>query len=356
VRLSVTGLWMAIAGLMVCMAVVEVAAIWGSDLLASDFRVTLWEPAKAVANGGDPYAHPLSVYPPSAYVPLIPLGMLSFPLAASLWILVSLAAAATSLIVLGVRDRRCYVLWLLNSAVLSTAVTGNATAIIGLCIALLVVFADRVAGPLALAAGIAIKLFVAPLALWLAFTGRGRGALIALATASVAVVVAWAVIGFQGLTGYPDQLSDNNAAYSSSTPLVQGLVQQLGGSQDLALIIGLACAGVLLLGAWRARADEIGSLALVLAAAIVASPIAWVGYATLLAIPLAARTRGYTHAWLILLGFSYLHWWWSPLPFRSIGLSVATIALTGCLLLAVVRPAMTVRRAPKVATDVGPPG
>ena len=66
--------------------------------------------------------------------------------------------------------------------------------------------------------------------------------MIALATASAAVVAAWAVIGFQGLASYPDQLSDNNAVYSSSTPLVQGLAQQLGGSQDLALIIGLLLA------------------------------------------------------------------------------------------------------------------
>ena len=69
--------------------------------------------------------------------------MLSFPGRISVDPGVARAAAAATLVVLGVRDRRCYVLWLLNSAVLATAVTGNATAIIGLCIALLVVFAEQ---------------------------------------------------------------------------------------------------------------------------------------------------------------------------------------------------------------------
>ena len=114
-------------------------------------------------------------------------------------------------------------------------------------------------------------------------------------------------------------------------PLIQGLVQQVGGSYALATAIGLCAAAGLICVAWRVRRDDIAGFALILAAAIVASPIAWVGYATLLVVPLAARTERFTSAWLLLLGFGYLHWWHSPLFFRSAGLSVATIALTAGL-------------------------
>jgi hypothetical protein len=310
---------------MVVMAVVEVVEIARFDFVANDFRGTLWEPARAVLHGGDPYAYAGSVYPASAFVPLVPLGALPFDVAAVIWVALSLAAAAGTLGVLDVRDWRCYVLWLLNSAVLSTAVTGNATVIVGLSLALLFRYRDAASGPLSLAAGTAVKLFVAPLVLWLAFTGRVRAAVIACAYTTVAVFVAWATIGFRGLAGYPDQLGDNDRTFSGDTPLVQGLVQQLGGSEGLALAIGLAVAVALLVGAWGRRRDEAGSFALVLAAAIVASPIAWVGYATLLFVPLAARTPRFTPAWLLLLVFSYAHWWHSTFVSRSAALSVVTI-------------------------------
>ena len=323
--------WTAAIAFLVVLAVNELLEIRSASLFASDFKVTLWEPARAVVQGTDPYASPQSVYPPSAFVPLAWLGALPFGTAASIWTFLSLVAAAATLVVLSVRDWRCYALWLLNAAVLSTAVTGNATVVVGLLLALTLRYRDSPAGPVALAVGIATKLFVAPLIVWFAITGRLRAALIAAAGAASMILTSWAALGFRGLSHYPAQLRANDERFSGDTPLVQGLVQQVGGSYALATVVGVCAAAGLIGLAWRVRRDEISGFALILAAAIVASPIAWVGYATLLVVPLAARTERFTPAWLLLLGFGYLHWWHSPLFFKSAGLSVATIILTAGL-------------------------
>lgn len=321
-------LWTAAIAFLVVLAVSELVEIRAASLLASDFDVTLWEPARAVLHGTDPYANPGSVYPPSAFLPLAWLGAMPFGAAATVWTLFSLVASAATLAVLQVRDWRCYALWLLNAAVLSTALTGNATVVVGLLLALTLRYRDSPPGPLALAAAIATKLFVAPLILWFAITGRVRRALLAAAAAASLLITSWAALGFRGVSHYPEQLRANNERFSGDTPLVQGLIQQIGGSNALATVVGISTAAGLVGLAWRLRGDEIAGFALILAAAIVASPIAWVGYATLLVVPLAARTGRFTPAWLLLLGFGYLHWWHSPLFFKSAALSVATIALT----------------------------
>jgi len=323
--------WTATIAFLVVLAVDELVEIRSASLLASDFKVTLWEPARAVVHGTDPYANPGSVYPPSAFVPLVLLGVLPFGAAATVWTLLSLGAAAATLAVLRIRDWRCYALWLLNAAVLSTAVTGNATVVVGLLLALTLRYRDSLAGPAALAAGIATKLFVAPLILWFAFTGRARGALLTAAAAALLIFTGWAVLGFRGVSHYPEQLRANNERFSGDTPLLQGLVHQVGGSHALAAVVGICTAAVLIGLAWHVRQDDVAAFTLILAAAIAASPIAWVGYATLLVVPLAARTARFTPPWLLLLGFGYLHWWNGPLFFKSAALSVATIALTAGL-------------------------
>jgi alpha-1,2-mannosyltransferase len=333
-----------VATFLIFLAVSEAYEVASNDLLASDFKGTIWEPARAVINGDDPYAGFLSVYPPSAFVPLAWLGLVPFPIAGAAWIAVTMVVALLTLHVLGVRDARCFALWMLNCVVLSTALTGNATIIVGFFLALVLRFRDStMISGLSLGAGVAIKLFVAPMALWLLITGRARAVLVAAAAATAMIFAAWATIRFEGLSSYLARLDANDRRYGPDTPLAQGLVQQLGGSSELALAVGVSIAIVLLAIAWRLREDGTASFALVLAASVVASPIAWVGYATLLIIPLAARSPRYHHAWLLLLGFSYLHWWHSPLAFTSPQLSIATIALMASLLVAALRIPATKR-------------
>ena len=58
-----------------------------------------------------------------------------------------------------------------------------------------------------LAAVISFKLFLWPLVVWLAATGRLRSAAATLAVAAAGTVAAWAVLGFAGFRDYPELLS-----------------------------------------------------------------------------------------------------------------------------------------------------
>ncbi len=112
---------------------------------------------------------------------------------------------------------------------------------------------------LSLAAGTAIKLFVAPLALWFLFTGRSRAAITSAVSAVTMSIGAWAIRGYEGQTGYTEQLRANNNRFSRVTPLVQGLVQQAGGSQRAAIVVGLVVAIALVVAAWNYRHDDTAS-------------------------------------------------------------------------------------------------
>lgn len=324
--------WVTLGAVLVQLAVIEVYEIVDNDLVGSDFRNTIWLPAHTLVTGGSPYGPGElagSVYPPSAFVPVLWLGWLSFPAAAALWTTVSLSAAFMTLWVLEVRDWRCYLVWMLNAVTLSTALTGNATTAVVLLVAVMWRYkneAPKAAG--ALGAAIAIKLFVAPLAVWLAFTRRYRAAVYTVLGSVLMIAAAWTAIGFDGLAGYLGLLNRNNQRFSEDGPFLQGLLQQCGLDDGATLAIGVVAGGILLGLAWFSRADEVRSLAFAIVAVLVASPVAWVGYATVLVIPLAARFPRFDAWWLVFVGFAYLHWWNSALAFRSASLSVATIVLT----------------------------
>jgi hypothetical protein len=332
--LKITASYVLSAGLAL-LAAIECYRVGSYELIGSDFRSTIWEPAHALVSGESPYGLgdlAGSVYPPSAFVPVVWLGWLPFDVAAIAWTVVSLVAAFGTLWVLEVRDWRCYALWMLNAATLSTALTGNATTIVVLLIAVMCRYRESsgVAGA-ALGGSVAIKLFAAPLAVWLAATGRPRAAFAALATSGLAIAGCWAAIGFDGVTGYVGVLQRNGERFSADGPFLQGLLQQLGVGRVEALGAGIAAATILLGCSWLARREDARSFTLALLAVIVLPPVAWVGYAMLLVIPLAARSPRFDAWWLVLGGFAYVHWWDSPLAFRSVGLSIATLALTALL-------------------------
>src|SRR5262249_59841645 len=96
----------------------------------------------------------------------------------------------------GVRDPRCYALWLLTPMMLSTIAIGNATTLVIFLAAALWRWRDSpwlAAG--ALVAAIATKLFVAPLVVWLIVTRRYRTAALTLAGVPLVILSAWGLIG-----------------------------------------------------------------------------------------------------------------------------------------------------------------
>lgn len=320
----------------------EIAEIVSHHGIGSDFAGTIYHPAQAVIHGRTPYGNPRdpgplagSVYPPSAFLAFFWIGLLGHDAAVGVWLAVLVGAACATLYVLGVRNLRCYALWLLTPMVLSTIAIGNATMLVILLVAVVWRYRDTPwAAAIALTAAVAMKLFVAPLVIWLIVTRRYRAALLTAVCTPVVVLAAWAVIGFSAIGRYPSILSANTKVFSSSGPYLQGLLLQLHGSSSVALGAGVIAAAALLVVAWFS--DDLGCFTLAICAAIVLSPVAWIGYAGLLVIPLAVIWPRWSPAWLLLLG-TYIHWYNSPLHYRSPALSLSTLALLAIIVVVILR-------------------
>jgi alpha-1,2-mannosyltransferase len=309
------------------LSILHVNALLNTGRFGTDYSGTLWIPARAVLDGTNPYALAGSDYPPSAYLPLLPLGALPLDVAEIIWSGVLAILAVATLWILGVRDRRCYAVWLLTPLIFPTVLVGNATIVVVFLCAALWRFRDHaVRAGLALGAAVAVKLFAAPLVVWLIWTRRYRAAAIACTSALAVIVSAWALIDFQGLGQYPRQLSYVSKLLGQDGEFLQALLRQAGLAQHAAFAIGVAVGVALLLLAGalaRMRSDDAGSFAVSWLSILALSPIGWPGYAAGIVIGLAAAHPSFSRRWLVLLGF-WTGWWYGPLAYKTIGLSIAS--------------------------------
>src|SRR5207253_747058 len=136
---------------------------------------------------------------------------------------------------------------------------------------------DRLLEPaIAIGAGVALKLFLWPLAVWLALTRRLRPAVAAVGCAVAFVLLPWAVIGFAGIGGYPGLLRHLSADEASSSYSVIALSVRAHLPESVGVVLSLVAAAVLLLAAaWVARDErkafrdrDVAVLTLALAAAL----------------------------------------------------------------------------------------
>jgi hypothetical protein len=269
--------------------------------LGVDFEQTLLPAAKLVAAGASPY--PAYGYPPLVAFALAPLAVLPSPTV--LFTLLLLACVPASLWLLGVRDLRCYGIALLWAPVFSAVQTGNVTLLLLLAASACWYWRDRarraaVAGGLAVAA----KILCWPLLPWLAATGRLRAAVGAAAVAGGVTFGLWALLGFDGLSTYPDSLRGLGDRVAQGSYTVKALLIDLGAGERSAGLAGTLVAVAAVVGVvWLGRrGDDRRSYSLAVVAMIVASPIVWLHSFALLLAPVAlARPR--------------LHWvWLAPLP------------------------------------------
>ena len=124
-----------------------------------------------------------------------------------------------------------------------------------------------------------LKFLLWPLGIWLVATGRTRSVLVA---ACVGMAALLAVAPFAPIGAYVDTLRDVAAMFDQDSYSVFGLLTQLGVGDGLARGLTYALGVWLLAAVWRRR-----SFALTIAAALVFSPIVWLDYFALAAIPLA---------------------------------------------------------------------
>jgi hypothetical protein len=246
------------------------------------------------------------VYPP--FVPLLalPLAFLPVTVAAVAWTVLLALGTAWALWLLGVRDARCYLVALVSAPVMQGLLVGNLTLLLLLPLALAWRYRDHaLAAGVAVGVAVAAKLFVWPLIVWLLITRRFAAAAWALASAAVLVLVPWALVGFDGLLGYPALLDALQQHFAPRSFSLATLAAALGAPVSAGVALCGVAGLVLLAVAWRLVGRPDGqrlAFAVAVVACIVASPVVWPFYAALLFVPIAVTWPRLNVVWF----FGYL--------------------------------------------------
>jgi hypothetical protein len=300
-----------------------------------DFGYVFLPTAESILAGRSPYMDPEDfrgppqapyAYPPVLALLLTPLAVLPEEprgvfVPGVVFSLALIAAMIGALLLLDVRDWRCYPVVLAYPVTLEAIEYGAVGPLLVLLVALIWRLRDKliVAG-LGTGGVVVLKLFLWPLALWLALTGRVRAAALAVATAVGLAAASWAVIGFDGLDRYPRLLEKLVEVEAENSYSAFAISRALGLSElaarSLAALVGF---GLLALAARAARASAVPrldrdrrSLILVLAAALVLTPILWLHYLVLLVVPIALSRPRLSALWfapLVLTVFELLDWY-----------------------------------------------
>jgi alpha-1,2-mannosyltransferase len=319
------------------------------DAVAFDFRV-FYEAAEAVLDGESPYQDPDDesaavargyVYPPITALALTPLTLLPVEVAGLLVMALLVGAALAVPYVLGVRDWRCYGLLLLWPPVINAVQTGTVTLLLALAAALAWRYRDRTAAAAAsVGAALSLKLFLWPLLVWFAATRRVVTAIVALAVGAGLALGSWAVIGFTGLTEYPDVLRRLQDVVQLDSYTVYVVALDAGASPSVArgiwLAVGLAMLAAVVVVA--RRGDERSAFVLSVAAALLLSPIVWLHYFALLAVVVALARPTLSFVWLLPLAMVVTPGSGQPTPFETAA-TLAIAAVTVALSLRSTRPA-----------------
>jgi Glycosyltransferase family 87 len=268
-------------------------------LLALDFRQTFLPAAQTLVHGHSPY--PAYGYPPLVAFLSVPFTVLPSP--EVLVTTVMLACVPIALLLLDVRDPRCYAAAFLWVAVFNAVQTANVT--LPMLVAICACWRWRDVKPTAsaVAAGLAVatKLIAWPLTLWFACTGRSRAAVQSAVVAVGITLGLWATIGFSGLLTYPSSLHQLQATEETNGYTVKALAEDIGLPNTvatlLAIAVALAALGAMVLYARRGLTAQ--SFACAVVTMIVASPIVWLhSYALLLAVLGVLRPR-FSALWLL---------------------------------------------------------
>jgi hypothetical protein len=285
-------------------------------------------------------------YPPFVAWLVTPLHPLSGAAAGFSWTVLSIAMVIAALWLLDLRDWRCYALVFVFLFTRSSIDLGTIEPLLLLAVAAAWRWRDetaRAAGAVGVA--VVLKLFLWPLAVWLAVTRRWQAAVAAAGVAVGLAVVSWAAIGFAGIADYPDvlrRLADDEST-SSYSVVALGVRAHLPllAARIIAVLIALA---LLAAAVWVARDKrrtprdrDVATLTLALASAFAASPIVWVHYFLLLLVPLALIRPRLSLLWFVPFAFQPLgEAAWPAGDARKLGLAlVATLLVLGA---AVIRP------------------
>lgn len=306
-----------------------------------DFR-QFYRAAEAILAGQDPYPNDDAlltasgrpyVYPPLPGILIAPMTLLSLEVASVIAMSTLVVVALAVLWVLGVRDWRCYGVFLLWPPVISAIQTGNPTLWLALAAALVWRFRDdlRISAP-SLGVTLAIKFLLWPLGLWLLVTRRFAAAIGAALIGGVLLLGAWAVIGFTGLVEYPDLLRRLEETIGDDAYTLFNLLEELGAPNAVALAgwLGLGVGLLLACVHLARRGDERSAFVLALSAALALTPLVWLHYFAFLVVAVAIVRPRLGLVWFIPLAMFVATGSGDPSPAQTavtLLAAAATIAL-----------------------------
>lgn len=351
-------------------------AALGGTMRPGDFGYVFVVAGDAVRDGRSPYMDADEfVGPPQApyaYPPVLAFAVAPLSALPREWrgaflpgVLFSLAlvgAMMCALLLLGVRDWRCYPVALLAPFTLESIEYGAVGPLLVLLVALGWRYRDRPA--IAAAAGgalVVVKLFLWPVLLWLALTKRIAAAVGGVLVAAALALASWAAIGFEGLLEYPRLLRKLVDVEAHQSYSVFAILRALDVPEPAARAL-VAVGGLTLLGlAWRSAKDaslpavdrDRLSLGLVLAAALVLTPILWLHYLVLLYVPIALARPRLSVVWFVPLALTVLEWrdWYRGWPRGELDALLSVAAATALVLIVTLRRR---RGVPLAARDVEP--
>lgn len=271
-----------------------------SNSLAVDFHYELYTQAEALLRGDNPYPtetfEPLVggnfVWPPLAVLIAAPFTLVSLATAEIAFALLGVAIFAAALWLVRVRDWRVYGACFLWPEVAGEMRVAHLTPFIAVLVALAWRQRNR-STTLGVAIGLAtaLKFFAWPLVVWLAARRQWKSALIAAGVAAASVA---SILPFSEPADYARALTKLARHFDQDSYTVFGLLVQLDVGETVARAVGAVVGLALLFGAWRLR-----SLALGIAAALALSPIVWLDYFALIAIPLAIARPRLSPVWFV---------------------------------------------------------
>jgi hypothetical protein len=271
-----------------------------TDSLAADFHHEIYPQAEEMVAGRNPYPSPDSdlsgtgnfVWPPLVAFLAAPLTLLPVAVADVVVALGGLASFALALWIVGVRDWRVYGSVALWAPVVSDIRTAHLTLVLCLLAAVAWRARARLLAPgVAIGVAVSLKFLLWPLLLWLAarrnYASAAAGGVIGAASLGL-------LLPYLGILEYARLLRSVGETFDQDSYSPYGLLAQLGVPDPTARIVALAIAFAVLALAWRRR-----SFVLFVAAALLFSPIVWLDYYALLAVPLAVALPTFSWVWLL---------------------------------------------------------
>lgn len=269
-----------------------------TDSLAADFHHELYPQTKLLLDGVDPFpdpgwdplAAPNFIWPPLAGYVVAPLTLLPPGAADVVIAMLGLAALVLALWLVGVRDWRVYGVFCLWPEVVGEMRVAHLTPVLALGAAV-AWRTRRTRGAPGLAIGLAtsVKFLMWPLVVWLAATRRTRDVLVMVVVVGASLLL---VLPYTGLDAYLRSLLRLGRAFDQDSYTVFGMLVQAGAPETAARAAMLLVGGALLLATWRYR-----SFTLAIAAALALSPIVWLDYFVLAAIPLGVYRPRLSWVW-----------------------------------------------------------